>query len=308
LPISGGMPEVSEISHAKFERGDHLLHFAQGREGSTSLITALRKKHDELGFYLSGECTDGDPANERDVLYHRDWRIGCKTHFPDLAYDFLDQVPVNKTTWLITVVRNGMHQGVSEFFMTWYDRIWPGRNWTVAPRLDYDNFLKLSNDDLMDYYTEFSGVNTDWFQRFLTPLIGFDAKTMKEPLHQDGYAFQQLRYGNGKTINLLMLRFEAVTQWPVIMNKFFPLETTAFPHEVATTQDGWRAHQDNFKKFLCEGNKLPTTLEECMKFQNMEFYNDAEILGFVDELKTSCSGLRQVQPIRGAPDASGHGR
>jgi hypothetical protein len=307
LPINGGMPEVSEVKHAKYNRGDHLLHFVQDNEESTSLVQALRKEHGNLGFFISGECNDGDPANQKDGFYHRDWRTGCKTYYPDLAYNFLDQVPVNKTTWLITIVRNGLHQGISEFFMTWHRRLWPTRKGAGGPLLDYENFLKLTNEDLMDYYQEFVGVHNDWFQRFLTPLIGFDARTMKEPLQQDGYAFQQLRYGNGKTINLLILRFEAVAQWPVIMNKFFPLKPTAYPRQAATEQDGWRAHQDSFKKVLCEGNHLPTTMEESMKYQNMEFYNDTEVFGFVEELKTYCSGLRPVHPIWGAPDA-GNGR
>jgi hypothetical protein len=289
LPISGSMPEVSEINHAEYHRGDHLLHFVQGREGSTSLLQALRKERHNLGFHISGECGDGDPANPKDVFCHRDWRTACKTHYPELAYHYLDQVPVNKTTWIITTVRNGLHQGISDFFMTWYSRLWPTRKWAVAPRIDYENFLKLTNDELVDYYEDFVWSHNDWFQRYLTPLIGFDVRSMKDSLHQDGYAFQQLRYKNGKVINLLLLRFEALTQWPVIMSKFFPIKPNAYPYESATEHAGWRAHQDNFTKVLCEGNYLPTTLEEARKYPNMDFYSDTEIYGFVGELQKHCN-------------------
>lgn len=289
LPIGGGMPEVRESDDVKYHRGDHLLQFVQGREGSTSLLNTLREQKDYLGFYTSGECMAPDPTDKREVKVRHDWRTACKTHYPDLAYNFLEQVPANKTTWLITVVRNGLHRGISEFFMTWYNWIWPTRPHVQAPRLDYENFQKVTKDELMDYYEDFIWGQKDWFQSFLTPMIGFDVKTVKEPLRKDGYVLRQLRYANGKNINLLVLRFDAVEQWSIILKKFFPrFPSTPFKHSTTQPHDEFRHHQNDFKKTLCEDNHLPTQMVELRKYENMEFYEDTEALAFVDKLKTYC--------------------
>jgi hypothetical protein len=265
---TGGRPQ--------WKCGDRLLIFCEGKGASTSLTMAMQN--------ATGLRADFG-------YFDNDWEHALKTHKPNEALDFVNRAPAGTTVWLVTIIRNFVHQVVSSLFEDFHYNIYGfmktsdarGKNAVELlkewkPKLFEAELATMSEDDLMNHLIEQKLMLPQRFNSdFLKPIIGVDLEDVPFD-HEQSRQFISLKFADGKKINVIGLRYEDLNKWNTILREYFPL----FPEEITEQQ----RHEEELlveryemlKEFLDNSGYFNAlSLEELRSYPNQNYYTDCEV-------------------------------
>jgi hypothetical protein len=256
--------------------GDRLLIFCEGKGASTSLTMAMQN--------ATGLRADFG-------YFDNDWEHALKTHKANEALDFVNRAPGGTTVWLVTIIRNFVHQVVSSLFEDFHYNIYGfmktsdarGKNAVALlkewkPKLFEAELATMSEDDLMNHLIEQKLMLPQRFNSdFLKPIIGVDLSDVPFD-HERSRQFISLKFADGKQLNVIGLRYEDLSKWNGVLREYFPL----FPEEITEQQ----RHEEELlveryemlKEFLDNSGYFNAlSLEELRSYPNQNYYTDCEV-------------------------------
>jgi len=279
--IVAGPGGTNAAGEPVYKCGDRLLIFCEGKGASTSLTLSMR-----IATHLAIDYG----------YFDNDWEHALKTHKPNEALQFINRAPSGATIWLITTIRNFVHQVVSSMFEDLHYMIFGdmatsntvGDNARAVlgswkPKLFSAELETMSDDDLMNHFMEQKMMVPQRFnQEFMMPILGIDLGTVPFD-HERSRQFISLKFADGKQVNVIGLRFEDLSKWAGILTEYFP----NFPEVMEERQK----HEEEligekykiFKSYLDKvGYFNALSLEELRSFPNQNYYTDCEVVALTN--------------------------
>jgi hypothetical protein len=229
--------------------------------------------------------------------FDNDWEHALKTHKPNEALDFVQRAPGGTTIWLLTIIRNFVHQVVSSLFEDFHYNIYGfmseagyalGANSleilnTWKPKLFEAELATMSEDDLMNHLVEQKMMHPQRFNfDFLKPIIGVDLGTVPFD-HERSQQFISLKFADGKQINVVGLRYEDLSKWSTILREYFPTFPENLERQQQHEEDLLVERYSDFKEYLDNiGYFNALSLDELRAFPNQNYYTDCEIMALAN--------------------------
>jgi hypothetical protein len=220
-----------------------------------------------------------------------DFEHALKTHKANEALNFIQHAPPGSTIWLITIIRNFIHQVVSSLFEDLHYNIYGYMEHADAhgqhaiemlkswkPKLFEAELETMSRDDLIDHLVEQKLMLPQQFNvDFLKPMIGIDLGNVPFD-HDRHHQFVNLRFADEKQINVIGLRYEDLSKWPGILQEYFPRFPSAMPEVQRHGEELIKTKYNELKEYL-DGTHFFSALstEELRAFPNQNYYSDCEI-------------------------------